>query len=155
MRDRSLGFSLGGFGSIAEAKAGCGHPTEEVVLVVGDGPGFVFGCAYGYHQRDEMVFARVRGTRGGGLLPREQSFCARIWRRVDKRPLKPIVEPAGWLVSAGAPNFLQIVIAETATDDQYAFIPQRRECSPHRKVQRGIVAGIERQLDQRKIFFRI
>nr|AMB57019.1 hypothetical protein [Shinella sp. HZN7] len=91
----------------------------------------------------------------GRQLPFDQPLGALVGWRIDQRLLEPGVETAGRFVSPGAAHGRQVVIAETATDNQDAFITKGSERPADIDVQCRIVAPIQRKLDHRNILVRI
>lgn len=90
---RSKGAPLAA-GDAAEAEAGRGNSTRQIALMICNRAAFLFGGADGYHQRDQVIFARMRGTGGGGLRPCDKAIRAFMRGRVNQRLLKPGIELA-------------------------------------------------------------
>ena len=116
--------------------------TKQVGLMIDTGYRFVLGSADGHHQRQQMLFARMRETRGRRLRPVKETIGSFDRGRLHQRLEEPCIELLRGLLSP-AVQALQVVIAHATADDQHALITQRRQQPARFQMSRGIQIRVE------------
>src|SRR3954453_16222847 len=111
-----------GFGGRrTEPVAGGREGAHEVVFVVDPHAAVEFGGAEGDHQRNQGVCGRMALACTGSPVPVEQQLLASLGRAVDQRLGEPALEVARRL-GAARPELAEVVVGESATDDQHALV---------------------------------
>ena len=102
------------------------------------------------HERDQMVFARMRGTGGRRGRPVQQPLRAFLRSRFDERLIEPSVKRCGRRPSRATHDPVRIMKAESAADDQHALVAQRSDQFADPDVLGRIEVCLHRELHQRQ-----
>src|SRR5215207_10012508 len=113
-----------GFEYRAEAIARHHDATEERVFVIDAVSLFVLGGFDRRHQWDQMVFLRMSDTRSRSAIPGDEALAPSCRIGVAQRVVQPIIEGPGRTMRRRS-HLPQVVIAQTAADDEHTFFTQR------------------------------
>ncbi|OIQ64873.1 hypothetical protein GALL_535750 [mine drainage metagenome] len=113
------------------------------------GCGLALCCAKGGEERHEVIFLAVADARVGRRFPIQQIRRA-LGRSLGQGPVQPCVERGRRNLGLWAKH-AQVVIAKAGADDQHTVVPQGGKRAAKREMRGGIVAGLQRHLEQRHV----
>ena len=112
------------------------------------------GRARDDHQRQEVLFARVRAAGGGSARPLGEAAVA--IPRVERGGLaQPGVERLGHGARPRIAEAAHVVVAHPAADDEDALVAERRQRAADGQVLLRVEAPLERELHRRNVGVRV